>query len=101
MRSIIKTDPPKAKFTWYIVNCLEDCPFDRTCANHCTAGDFRTEGGFKPELTLENEKVICYTKNQSVDSSISYETLPENHRQLEMGAVQWKHLNELVNDYQI
>ena len=38
---------------------METCPFCRECANHCTAGDFRTEGGFTPQLTVEIEKVFC------------------------------------------
>jgi hypothetical protein len=27
-----------------------DCPFKRECSNHSSAGDFRTEDGFSPEL---------------------------------------------------
>lgn len=38
-----------------LVECHEDdtsCPFTRECANHCTAGDFRSESGMTPNLRL-------------------------------------------------
>ncbi len=44
------------------VQCLEDhCPWKRVCANHASAGDFRTEGGSRPILTLKNGVVHCQT----------------------------------------
>lgn len=40
--------------------CMTDsCPYTRECANHTTAGDFRTEDGRTPNLILEDENVFC------------------------------------------
>lgn len=40
----------------------KECKFRRECANHETAGDFRTDDGFSPELTLCNGEFYCDTK---------------------------------------
>ena len=43
------------------LDCQEKlCPFRRECAIHETAGDFRSEDGFTPELTVE----VVKGKNQ-------------------------------------
>jgi hypothetical protein len=48
------------------IDCLEDsCPFMRECANHTTAGDYRSEDGFTPDLHREGGVFFCKTKNQS------------------------------------
>lgn len=52
------------------INCLEkDCKFNKECANHASAGDYRSEGGFTPELTIEGKEPIfyCATKNKEAD----------------------------------
>ena len=42
--------------------CNQDsCPFKSDCANHRTAGDYRSESGFTPEIFEENGKVLCAT----------------------------------------
>jgi hypothetical protein len=42
------------------VQCLEDgCPWKKVCANHVSAGDFRTEGGYRPILKLKQGEVFC------------------------------------------
>ena len=43
--------------------CLSsDCRFKSECANHTTAGDFRTESGFTPKLFERNPGVwACHT----------------------------------------
>lgn len=38
----------------------QNCPLTRECANHDTAGDFRSEGGSTPKLELIGDKVICH-----------------------------------------
>lgn len=43
-----------------VLECQEqDCPFNRECANHCTAGDFRTEDGLVPDIRKINDKYCC------------------------------------------
>lgn len=52
----IKVEPK----TCAAVQCLEDkCPWNRVCANHVTAGDFRTEGGSRPLLRLKQGEIFC------------------------------------------
>lgn len=37
------------------IDCLEtNCPLKRECANHYTAGDFRSEDGLTPLLTIKS-----------------------------------------------
>jgi hypothetical protein len=42
---------------------IADCKYTRSCANHISAGDYRTEGGFSPMLTLgkDKSKVVCWS----------------------------------------
>lgn len=40
--------------------CQEsDCSLKRQCANHCTAGDFRSEDGWKPDLQKIDGEWFC------------------------------------------
>ena len=43
-----------------------DCAFNRDCANHATAGDFRSESGFTPNLyrnrPFDNDSWTCDQK---------------------------------------
>ena len=42
------------------IECLsKTCPHKRKCANHESAGDFRSEGGFTPLLSERNNEYIC------------------------------------------
>ncbi len=36
-----------------------DCPHQRRCAQHTSAGDHRSEGGPTPDLLVENGKIYC------------------------------------------
>ncbi len=47
----------------HYVQCYEDnCPFDRECSTHFSAGDFRTEDGFKPLIIKNTEDLYCKSK---------------------------------------
>jgi len=37
----------------------EDCPHKRDCANHDTAGDYRTEDGMRPDLRQVGDHWEC------------------------------------------
>lgn len=40
--------------------CIEQgCPFWNKCAQHETAGDYRSEGGFTPDLYHKNGEWVC------------------------------------------
>jgi len=63
-------------------NCNEKCTFERSCANHVSAGDYRTEGGVTPKLTiLPNGNVGCRTYYYECEDGESHETTPVNHTQ--------------------
>jgi len=73
--------------------CLEkECPFQKGCANHTSAGDHRMEGGFTPELGVkvegsgedENLTVICVSKIKSPHKE-TYDPSPENVDELDQG----------------
>ena len=78
-----------------------NCPYQRECANHDSAGDFRTEGGFSPELTLKNGEVHCSTIHQPADTKIDYACYPSNLKSFGGGCVHWENIQEKVNNYQI
>jgi hypothetical protein len=45
------------------IDCLEDeCVYKNECAQHCSAGDFRSEGGITPKLVHQGEEFWCLTK---------------------------------------
>lgn len=78
------------------VECLEEtCPFLRECANHTTAGDFRSEDGFSPELFEENNIFFCRTKTakKHKDLPASY---PKNYYKLKRGMIIFQE-GEFVN----
>jgi hypothetical protein len=86
-----------------MIICLEkSCKFNRECANHETAGDFRSEDGFTPSLSLQLGKVYCNTKNTPPDPSweFGFTPLKINHNS-QNGAVLWKDLHETINNYNI
>lgn len=61
------------------------CPFVRECAQHESAGDYRTEDGFSPEISSVGDKhASCETSSQSV---LDYEfaTFPVNYDELDRG----------------
>jgi hypothetical protein len=49
--------------------CCESCTYSHECANHETAGDYRSEGGFSPDIQIDHPEektdvcqVRCYSK---------------------------------------
>jgi hypothetical protein len=50
------------------IECLsEDCPLRKECANHYTAGDFRSEGGMTPALRfVGHDDLECTQKDSGV-----------------------------------
>jgi hypothetical protein len=51
------------------IDCLEkDCPFKQDCANHETAGDFRNEDGFTPDLYVVDGNFFCRSKKAGKSS---------------------------------
>jgi hypothetical protein len=46
----------------YVECCEENCPFNRECSTHFSAGDFRTEDGFKPLIIKKAEGLHCKSK---------------------------------------
>jgi hypothetical protein len=80
------------------IDCLEDkCPFKRECANHYTAGEFRTEGGFTPELSLLRDILICDTFNKNIINVENRAMLPENFHDLRQGAIVLDKDGELIS----
>lgn len=49
-------------FGQYIA-CKEECPHSKECANHDTAGDFRSEDGMTPNITLDDNDELQCDKN--------------------------------------
>lgn len=83
-----------------IVCEMSNCPYQRECANHASAGDFRSEGGLVPELSMKNGEVHCDTIMRPSDESIDYACLPENYSNIGPSLC-WKDIREVVNDYHI
>lgn len=52
----VKTNPK-----WPLVCENSDCYYKRECANHRSAGDFRTEDGIKPKLSFRMGELYCET----------------------------------------
>lgn len=85
--------------------CISNiCKFSRECANHTTAGDFRTEDGFTPEITVVSGEVVCLTQDRAVSEAhtCGYGPFPENYGKLRAGFLTKEtFLIETVQDYQI
>lgn len=101
----IKTDPPELYLS---VICLEkDCRWSRVCANHETAGDFRTEGGSRPLLTLRSGEVYCKTfhsRGNGYDPHEQPVDVGERNTPYKMwdnNCVLWSELEEEVDKYEI
>jgi hypothetical protein len=69
-----------------------NCSFKKTCSTHTTAGDFRSEDGFTPELHLVDGDVYCDTYNQKIHDDDKYGFYPTNYRSLNFGMITWKQL---------
>lgn len=95
----IITDP---KEKYQTINCLETyCLYRKTCANHTSAGDFRSEDGFSPELTVVNGDVHCKTREEipfERESNYSNEWYPVNYDNLNRGLVLWTDIEKKSNE---
>ncbi|MHC4188431.1 MAG: hypothetical protein ACYSUB_01980 [Planctomycetota bacterium] len=55
-----KQHPIQVKIWGKCPRCLDEkCLHSRECANHTSAGDFRTEDGSTPNLTKTDEEWVC------------------------------------------
>ena len=59
----------------------KQCPYKHECAQHITAGDFRTEGGITPKLVIKERTVWCKTKftKPDADTHGMYGPLPDKY----------------------
>ena len=96
---------PKDKYKAVI--CIEkECPWGRVCANHYTAGDFRSEDGCRPLLSLRNGEVHCQTFH-SPGYGHEYQDEPTNVAPLPntqnwcLSLFLWEDLTEETNNFQI
>lgn len=81
--------------------CTARCPFEKECAQHASAGDFRVEGGFTPELEREDGDIFCLTHDRKViESEEHYGVFPEGVEALGQGMVTLEIIPE-KNTYEI
>lgn len=99
----IKTEPPELCLT---VICLQEgCRWERVCANHETAGDFRSEGGSRPILALRSGEVHCETFHSDGDDD-KYHEWPLNvgrypYPEKDHACVLWSELEEETDKSEI
>ncbi len=92
MNAKIKVEPQSTYGFFSAVICLEECQYEKTCANHTSAGDFRTEGGVTPKLSLSGGKIYCSTKNCPRKSDIYWQKVPVEEgvpQQSDCNCVRW------------
>lgn len=67
----------------YDGNCClsKDCAYRKECAQHITAGDFRTEGGFAPQITKD---LHCLTADEPPVEDVQG-IFPANYQSLSYG----------------
>lgn len=68
----------------YVNGCIcleENCQYRKTCANHDSAGDFRAEGGYSPQLWYK-ENLFDKNKKELICESIDFESDNDPHRPL-------------------
>lgn len=82
------------------IGCLsETCPYNRECANHVTAGDFRSEDGFTPLLIELHGEYFCSSYDGKLDPN---RIRPWPMRHSKYGAINQKKLGiRSANNYQI
>jgi hypothetical protein len=83
--------------TKYGLECVaKDCIFQKECAQHETAGDFRCEDGFSPELVFDihTNTVICKTKDEDVHEIPHYATIPQNYEKLDRGILTFDQISK-------
>lgn len=68
--------------------CDEKCVFKRECSQHRTAGDFRAEDGFRPDIKfILDEGFCCFTKNVHPYITSLNECLPTGFESMSAGAL--------------
>jgi hypothetical protein len=77
----------------------EECKFCKDCAQHSSAGDFRTDDGFRPELSLTSCETADRPKH--IDYEPIYREVPDNVDTLETGFMSLKEILGRIDDYQI
>jgi hypothetical protein len=82
------------------IECQEDCPFDRVCANHSSAGDFRSEDGASPALEIHAGKLMCASFYSNGDGD-AYKEYPLTRMNGMLGMVCMKDVVETIHDYVI
>ena len=81
--------------------CSEShCIFKKSCANHSTTGDFRSEDGLKPKLHYENGRLMCSTIDCEIDEQYPY-SIPFPIDEHDRGEVLWKEVKEKTDAYEI
>ncbi len=76
--------------------CSEDCKFHQSCAVHASAGDFRMEDGFTPELSiLSRVRAKCVTFDRPADPDWKHCNVPEEDSGLGHGALIYSKDGEL------
>lgn len=74
------------KINEYTECVSQTCPFRKECGQHETAGDFRAESGFAPEITMCGETIMdCKTFSEPILDIGYTEDLPSNYDQLDRG----------------
>jgi hypothetical protein len=86
--------------------CLsETCIYNRECANHASAGDYRTEDGFTPELDLQGNQWVCLTADRPTGLTEEYRyygATPNNIEELGQGFITLDELRQkMLPDYNI
>jgi len=66
--------------------CDTFCIYSRECACHTTAGDFRSEDGFTPEIFVDGKNNL-FCKTGWEESQPPLPVLPESYDSLERGFV--------------
>lgn len=92
------------KDAWDAIICLEtECRWKRVCANHMSAGDYRSEGGTRPILKLRSGELHCETFDSSGNGCNYYEeplnTEPWITNRWNM--VLWSQLIEEIDNFNI
>lgn len=86
----------------------ENCKWDRVCANHISAGDFRSEGGPRPILKLLSGEVHCDTFHspgngcEYHEEPVNVDSRPWNPDDVwNMNIFLWSQLVEETDNYEI
>ena len=78
-----------------------DCKFRKECAQHSSAGEYREESGFSPELYRDSRKgvVHCISIEREPSEELGKSEIPKGYRGLGNGYTPAKEIPELHMDY--